>query len=82
MGGLIMKTLSITLADDVYDRIKHIVPPRKISKFISEAVEVKLNEQTDALYNAYLSASQESDREDVIKDWDEINTESWGTERY
>lgn len=72
-----MKTLSVTLADDLYDRIKHAVPQRKVSKFISEAVEVKLKEQTDDLYKAYLAASQEGEREALLMDWDTINTESW-----
>ena len=72
-----MKTLSVTLADDLYDRIKHTVPPRRVSKFVSEAVEVKLKGQTDDLYKAYLAASQDGDREALSKDWDTINTESW-----
>ena len=72
-----MKTLSVALADDLYDRIKHAVSPRKVSKFVSEAVEVKLKEQTDDLYKAYVAASQDEDREDILNDWDTINTESW-----
>lgn len=72
-----MKTLSITLADDLYDRIKHTIPSRRVSKFVSEAVEVKLNEQTDDLYKAYLASAQDRDREEVLKDWDAINIESW-----
>ena len=73
----IVRTLSITLADDIYDRIKHTVPSRKISKFVSEAVEVKLNEKTEDLYKSYLAAVQDRDRGNVLKDWDTINTESW-----
>lgn len=76
-----MKTLSVTLADDLYNRIKHTVPSRRVSKFVSEAVEVKLKEQTDDLYKAYLAASQDGDREAILKDWDTINTESWGEAR-
>lgn len=72
-----MRTLSITLPDDVYDRIKHAVPPRQISKFIAEAVEKKLNEQADKLYRAYLLANQDSEREQELKDWDVVNTEHW-----
>lgn len=72
-----MKTLSVTIANDLYDRIKHTVPPRMISKFVSEAVEVKLKEQTDDLYKSYLAASQDRDRESVLEDWDAIGPESW-----
>jgi len=72
-----MKTLSITVADDLYDRIKHTIPSRQVSKFISDAVEVKLNEQMDSLYKAYLAAAQDHDREDTLQDWDMVNTESW-----
>lgn len=72
-----MKTLSVTLADDLYNRIKHTVPPRRVSKFVSEAVELKLKEQNDGLYKAYLAASQDRDREAILNDWDTINIESW-----
>ena len=72
-----MRTLSVVLADDLYDRIKHSVPSRKISKFVSEAVEVKLQDQTNKLYNAYLEASKDRDREEDLEEWDTINVESW-----
>ncbi|MDF3033422.1 MAG: hypothetical protein K0R76_376 [Alphaproteobacteria bacterium] len=72
-----MKTLSVTLADKLYDRIKHTVPPRQISKFVSEAVEIKLEEQANELYKAYTLAAQDPDREEVLRDWDAIDIDSW-----
>lgn len=72
-----MRTLSVVLADDLYDRIKHSVPSRMISKFVSEAVEVKLKEQTNQLYKSYIAAAKDRDREEILKDWDTINVESW-----
>lgn len=72
-----MRTLSVTVSDDLYDRIKHNVPSRMISKFVSDAVDVKLKERKNDLYKAYLAASQDRDREEVLQDWDAISTESW-----
>lgn len=72
-----MRTLSVTLANDLYDRLKHTVPSRRVSKFVSDAVEVKLNEQTDDLDKAYLAACQDHEREDVLKEWDTISIEFW-----
>lgn len=48
-----------------------------VSKFVSEAVEIKLKEKKNELYKAYLAAAKDPDREDVLKDWDVINVESW-----
>ena len=72
-----MKTLSITLADGLYDCIKHTVSPRQISKFVSKAVEIQLKEQSKELYKAYLLAAEDRDREEDLEDWDKINLESW-----
>lgn len=65
------------MSDDLYNNLKHTVPSQKISKFVSEAVNEKLNQKREELYQAYLEASQNSDREDELKDWDAISLESW-----
>jgi len=55
-----------------------MVPPRKISRFINEAVICKLEEKQNELYQAYLEASQDSEREEELKEWDVLEVESWG----
>ncbi len=75
-----MRTLSITMNDDLYDILKHTVASRKISKFVSEAVEEKLDKKREHLYQAYLEAAHDVEREKELKDWDAISMESWGHE--
>ncbi len=67
-----MRTLSVTLSDDLYDSLKHMVPSRKISQFVSEAVTEKLKGKGDLLYQAYVEASQDTEREKDLKDWDSM----------
>lgn len=75
-----MKTLSITLSDHLYDRLKHNIPPRRISKFVSEALEMKLDEKQHELYKAYLEAAMDHDREAEAKEWDVVNIEAWDSD--
>ena len=75
-----MRTLSITLPDDLYARLIHAVPPRKISKFVNEAVVVKLDENLNELYQSYLEANQDVDREAEIEEWHSLNAEPWPME--
>ena len=75
-----MRTLSITLPDDLYGRLIHAVPPRKISKFVNEALIVRLDEKLDELYQSYLEASQDVDREAEIEEWNSLNGEPWPLE--
>jgi predicted transcriptional regulator YdeE len=73
-----MKNMSITLEDDLYNHLKHSVPARRISKFVSEAIMDKLNQKQQSLYQAYLEASQDEERESDLQDWDNLNIDSWG----
>lgn len=75
-----MRTLSITMSDDLYDSLKHTVASRKISKFVSEAVAEKLNKKREILYQAYLEASHDVEREKELNDWDLISVEAWERE--
>ena len=72
-----MRTLSITINDDLYNSLKHTVPARKISKFVSEALVEKLAQKREKLYKAYLEASQDEDREADLHVWDHLSVESW-----
>lgn len=75
-----MRTLSVTITDDLYNNLKHTVPSRQISKFISEILAEKLANKREILYQAYLSASQDADREADLNDWDIIDVENWEKE--
>ncbi|OJW49134.1 MAG: hypothetical protein BGO67_11265 [Alphaproteobacteria bacterium 41-28] len=71
-----MRTLSITISEDLYDNLKHTVSSRQISKFVSEAVKEKLCKKNEELYQAYLEASQDLEREQELKEWDILNVEA------
>lgn len=76
-----MRTLSITMSDDLYAILKHTVASRKISKFVSDAIAEKLDKKRELLYQAYLEADHDIEREKELKDWDAVSIESWAQEK-
>lgn len=74
-----MRTLSITMQEDLYDALKHTVSSRQISRFVCEAVTEKLQQKNEALYTAYLAASQDTKRQEELEAWDSLSLETWGT---
>jgi len=72
-----MRTLSVTISEDLYDALKHTVSSRQISKFVSEAVKEKLSKKNEELYLAYLAASLDQEREKDLKEWDALSMEEW-----
>lgn len=75
-----MRTLSITIGEELYNNLKHAIPSRQISKFASEALSEKLDQRKEMLYRAYLEASHDEDREADLKEWDTISLETWDKE--
>jgi predicted CopG family antitoxin len=71
--------LNITMDDDVYERLKKEVPPKKLSAFISGAVRAKLHPDTKTLDAAYRAASKEQWRTSLAEDWKHIDDEGWPT---
>ncbi len=72
-----MRTLSITMQEELYYRLKRLVPQRQVSKFVTQAVEEKLDEKREELYNSYREAYQDQDREAEIKVWSAVDVETW-----
>jgi len=72
-----MRTISITMSEDLYYKLKHSVSSRQISKFVSEAVKEKLSKKEEILYQAYLEASKDEELEKELKEWDVLNVEGW-----
>jgi predicted CopG family antitoxin len=71
-----MKTLSITMNDDLYSDLKDAIAPGQISKFVSDAIKSRLEKQREALMQAYKEASEDEAREAELEDWDKIS-EPW-----
>lgn len=75
-----MRTLSITIEDKLYNSLKQNIPSRQISKFVSEALSDKLEQEHDKLYKAYLEASRDTERENSLSEWDALSLEAWEKE--
>jgi hypothetical protein len=70
-----MHTISVILTDTLYNKLKAIIPNKKISKFVAQAVEEKLSEEP--LYKAYAEAYKDKDRNKEINLWNNIDGEHW-----
>lgn len=73
-----MKTLSITMDDDLYKSLRVQVPAGQISKYINQAVKSRIEEEQAALLQAYIEAAQDEERNAEIEEWDQIGFEGWG----
>lgn len=71
-----MKTLSITMNDYLYDDLKHTITPGQISRFVNEAIKVRLEKQREELMQAYKEAGEDVVREAELGDWDKVS-EPW-----
>ena len=71
---------TIVLEDEVIKRIKALVPPRRLSRFINTALAEKLNEietkeLSDLMKQGYIATRKE--RERINKDWEVLSNEGW-----
>lgn len=69
--------LNIIMEEGVYKRLKHQVPPKRMSAFINEAVRTKLLPDQAVLDAAYQAARKEDWRKTLTQDWDVSETEAW-----
>ena len=69
--------MSITIEEPLYRALKKTAGQRGMSRFIAEAVREKLQNSRQNLYQEYQMASQDPDRQEVLADWDGLETESW-----
>ncbi len=69
--------LNITMDEDLYERLKKELPPKRISAFINEAVRARLFPDRKALDAAYQAAARERWRRQVAEDWKATETEDW-----
>lgn len=63
------KKLTITLDEEVYEGLRKIIGPRKISKFVEELVRPHVVRPN--LEAAYSQMSEDKEREDEALDWAE-----------
>ena len=68
-----MRTMSISLSEALYDKLKHSVPTKKISQFVSSAISKELEKQEYELTMAYEQIGQDKERHKLLKEWDAID---------
>jgi hypothetical protein len=69
--------LNITMDEDLYNRLKRRLPPKRISAFVNEAVRAHLYPDAKTLDAAYKSASRECWRAAEAKAWQSTEVEDW-----
>lgn len=68
-----MRTMSISLSEDLYDKLKHSIPSKKISKFVSSAITKELEKKEQDLILAYEKAEKDEQRQNLLNEWDDID---------
>lgn len=68
-----MRTMSISIDDRLYDKLKHFVPSKQISRFVSQAIYKELMKEEELLRKDYLAAEQDQHRNEELKEWDQVN---------
>ncbi|WP_367363858.1 hypothetical protein [Candidatus Tisiphia endosymbiont of Nedyus quadrimaculatus] len=68
-----MKTMSISLNETLYDKLKYMIPSKKISNFVSNAIAKELKKKELELTLAYKDAEQDNERQNLLKEWDAID---------
>ena len=72
-----MRTMSITIDERLYTLLKKTAGARRMSRYIAEALQEKLQFSEQSLYREYMSAKEDRDRQEVLSDWDAIEAEGW-----
>ena len=68
-----MRTMSISLTEELYERIKHMIPSKQVSKFISSAVTKELHAKEEYLKACYIEAANDAERNAELDEWDQIH---------
>lgn len=68
-----MRTMSISLQESLYERLKHSIPSKRISKFVSNAISHELERMEKELALAYEEADQNPERNKLLKEWDRVD---------
>ncbi|MDD9334953.1 MAG: hypothetical protein ACEY3E_03175 [Candidatus Tisiphia sp.] len=65
--------MSISLNETLYDKLKYMIPSKKISNFVSNAIAKELEKKELELTLAYKDAEQDNERQNLLKEWDAID---------
>ena len=67
-----MQIISISIQENLYERLKHAVPSKKISHFVSNVIAHELENMEQELAIAYQEAQQDKPRNQLLAEWDAI----------
>ena len=68
-----MKTMSISLQENLYEQLKHSVPSKKISQFVCHAISAELERKDQELTLAYEEVEKNDERQELLNEWDLID---------
>ena len=67
-----MRIMSICVTEDLYMKLKYVIPSKKISKFISEIISKELDLREQEIIADYKNAELDIERQNLLKEWDDI----------
>lgn len=70
-----MRTISITIEENLYFSLKKQVAPGKLSRFVSEAIRNKISSNNENLSLAYKEAMHDKSRRKTIEEWKPLDAE-------
>jgi metal-responsive CopG/Arc/MetJ family transcriptional regulator len=69
--------MSVSMDEELYRSLKRAAGNRGMSRFIAEAVRERLRDTEKRLRDEYSEAENDLDRQEIVKDWDAVDTEGW-----
>ena len=74
---MVMKAVTFNMPVEVYQQLRLLVGPKKMSRFVSHAVQKMLSEEKHKLEHAYKEAENDKERKKSIKEWHVTEGENW-----
>jgi hypothetical protein len=74
-----LKKLNVTFSipQETIDLMHGLIGRRKLSAFVTEALNNALKEKEEELQRAYAEANVDPDRRETVQDWSSIEGEAW-----
>ncbi|MBI1976210.1 MAG: hypothetical protein HYS56_01735 [Candidatus Omnitrophica bacterium] len=71
------KAVTFNMPVELHWQLRVLVGPKKMSRFVCDAVKERISDQKKRLRDAYLAARQDSRREKAIDEWKITEGENW-----
>lgn len=74
-----MKKTNVTFSMplETHRLLQSLVGKRKMSSFVTDAVDKALETKMEALKQAYIEADSDPDRKKAVKEWSALDVEGW-----